>query len=104
MKLYVNKINGGKIYLNLIASTRSELALKIGSRYFNFNKPQSYCVKDVFAEKDTYENAETGAIIGAIIGVIGGPVGILIGFIIGLLIGNHSENSEIMKVKLFNQS
>lgn len=104
MKLYVKSKNDNltKIHLDFIAPTRSELAVLIGSPWFQVqNLP--YHVHEVLAE-ESESNTGAGAVIGGLIGLIGGPLGVLIGGTIGGAIGNESDKEEKAKVLKFNQS
>jgi hypothetical protein len=103
MKLFVwDKISGTKIYLNILASTRSELAKIIGSTWFSLHG-QQYHVHEVIAETDS-NSTVAGALIGGLIGVLGGPIGVLIGGALGGALGNENDKTEIYKVSRFNQS
>jgi len=102
MKLYVKNQNNQKVYLNLTASTRQELADNIGGQTFYLGE-DIYYVNDVFAESNT-NNMAAGAVIGGTVGALGGPIGIIIGGIIGGLFGSNTGESEISKVRIFNES
>lgn len=102
MKLFVRDSAQNKIYLQVIAPTRYELARVIGSPWFTLNGEQ-YHVHQVVAENEG-GNTATGAIIGGIIGLIGGPVGILIGGSLGGALGNEGDKSDKVKVNRFNTS
>jgi len=103
MKLFVrDKASNNKIYLNTLASTRSELANVIGSPWFSLHGLQ-YHVHEVIAESDSNGTA-TGAVVGGIIGILGGPFGILIGGALGGALGNEGDKSESSNVLRFNQS
>lgn len=102
MKLYVSNRNGVREYLNIVASTRQELANMIGSPWFTFNGNQ-YHVHQVVATTDTNSTA-AGAVIGGLIGLLGGPFGILVGGAIGGALGNEGDKTEVNKVGYFNQS
>lgn len=102
MKLYVINPNNQKVYLNLNAPTREMLVNQIGGENFYLGN-DLYDVYDVKAEPNS-NNAATGAIVGGAVGALGGPIGILVGGFLGGLIGNNSDDSEISKVTIFNQS
>lgn len=103
MKLFVrDKTSRKKIYLNILASTRSELAYIIGSNWFSL-KRQQYHVHEVIAERSNNSTA-TGAVVGGLIGVLGGPVGVIIGGALGGALGNENDKTEIVKVTRFNKS
>lgn len=103
MKFYVHdKRSNTKLYLNVAASTRNELASALGSPWFNF-QGTLYHVHEVSAESND-NNTTAGALVGGLIGLIGGPVGILIGGAIGGALGNENDKSESAKVNKFNSS
>lgn len=102
MKLYIINQNNQKVYLNLTAPTRQELANQIGGYNF-FLGYNLYSVNQVWAENDSNSTA-TGAVVGGVIGALGGPVGILIGGLLGGLFGNSSDEQEAAQVRRFNQS
>lgn len=104
MKLYVrNKLNNqGRIYLQVTASTRGDLARVIGSPWFAL-EGSHYHVHEVLAEAEE-NNTAAGAVVGGIIGLIGGPIGILIGGAIGGALGNEGDKSEKTKASQFNAS
>ena len=102
MKLYVINPSNQRIYLNLTASSRSELAsLTGGSQFYVSNN--LYNVKQVFAERDS-NNTATGSVVGGAVGALGGPIGIVIGGVLGGLIGNNSDKAEDARVDQFNKS
>jgi hypothetical protein len=103
MKLFVrDKISNNKIYLNIHAWTRSELANVIGSSWFSMHE-QQYHVHEVVAESDS-NSTVAGAFVGGLIGILGGPIGVLIGGALGGALGNESDKTEIKSVSRFNQS
>lgn len=103
MKLYVlDRSAKQKIYLNLIASTRHELASLIGSPWFILNG-QNFHVNNVIAETNA-NNTTSGAVCGGLIGLLGGPIGILIGGIVGGMLGNEGDKGENQKVNYFNSN
>jgi hypothetical protein len=102
MKLFVINSNQQKVYLNLSANTRQELANQIGGSNFYLGN-EFYSVYDVKAENDSNSTA-TGAIVGGAVGALGGPVGILIGGLLGGLFGNATDDLESSKVNQFNAS
>jgi hypothetical protein len=103
MKLFViDSATQQKIYLNLIASTRTELATLVGSPWFSLSG-QSFYVNNVIAEADE-NNITSGAVFGGLIGLLGGPIGILVGGLIGGILGNEGDEGEKQKVNYFNSS
>jgi hypothetical protein len=102
MKLFViDKESKRKIYLNVLASDRNELANIIGSPKF-IVKGEKYHVNEVFAEPEN--NTAAGALIGGLVGVLGGPIGVLLGGTLGGIIGNNSDKKEKTLVEKFNNS
>lgn len=103
MKLYVHdKAINAKQYLNVVAATRSELAMAMGSPWFSLHG-SVYHVHEVLAESDN-NNTGAGVIVGGLIGLLGGPLGVLIGGTIGGALGNENDKSEASKVNKFNTS
>ena len=102
MKLYViHPKTGQKIYLNITAKDRQELAYKIESKNFTINNI-SFNVNDVYAEAEN-NNGLTGAIVGGLLGVMAGPIGMLIGTTAGYWLASE-KYSEAGQVKHFNES
>jgi len=102
MKLYVVNQNNQKVYLNLTAATRRELANQIGGYNF-FLGNNLYSVYDVLAENDSNSTA-TGVVVGGVVGALGGPIGILIGGVLGGFLGNSTDEQQAGLVKRFNHS
>lgn len=103
MKLFVTNPNTHqRELLNILVSTRQELANYIGSPWFNFNGNQ-YHVHQVVATADTNSTA-AGAVIGGLIGLLGGPFGVLLGGALGGALGNQGDKTESEKVNYFNHS
>ncbi len=102
MKLYVITANNKKVYLNLAASTRTELQNLIGGTHFYLGNTY-YSIDNVYAEKSSNDTA-AGAVVGGALGALGGPIGILVGTALGGLIGNSSDEEENIKVEKFNAS
>ena len=102
MKLYVLNRLRQKTYLNIDASTRPELAYKLGSPWFTVNG-ETHHVNSVFAESEINGTA-SGAVVGGIVGLLGGPIGLLIGGVLGGALGNETDRSEAYKVNFFNRS
>ena len=103
MKLYVrDKHSNEKIFLNITASNRRELARVIGNQWFTLNNYE-YHVHEVVAESSN-NTTVAGTVVGGLIGVLGGPVGVLIGGALGGVLGNESDKSESAIVNRFNQS
>jgi hypothetical protein len=71
MKMYVTDPNNQKIFLNVLASSREELARALGSRRFNL-MGRLYTVSQVYAETSD-DNTSTGLVVGGVIGFLGGP-------------------------------
>lgn len=102
MKLYVTNRNNEKVFLNLTANTRQELATLVGGQIFRLGD-NIYNVNQVTAESDT-NNTATGTIVGGVLGALGGPIGILVGGLLGGMLGNSSDDTENVKVNQFNNS
>jgi len=102
MKLYVINPQNQKVYLNLTAPTRHDLAQQIGGYNF-FLGNNLYSVSNVIAENDSNSTA-TGAVVGGVVGALGGPIGILIGGFLGGLIGNNTDDDENARIRRFNNS
>lgn len=103
MRLYVeDKGTGEKIHLQLSAKNRQELAVAIGSYYFNVNGKQ-YHVSDVRAEVGA-DSATVAALIGGFIGALGGGAGVIVGSAIGALLGSGQAEQEKKETELFNGS
>jgi len=103
MKLFVtDKRTKQKINLNLLASTRGELARLIGSQWFTLNG-QNYHVNNVFAIADSNDTI-TGAVVGGVIGLLAGPIGVIAGGLLGGAIGNGRDKTENQNVGYFNSS
>lgn len=102
MKLYVTDNLNNKIYLNTLATTRSELANIIGSPWFYLNN-QRFHVHQVVAESESNSIA-AGAVVGGLIGLLGGPIGVLLGGTLGGALGNEDDKTELNKVNRFNHS
>lgn len=102
MRLYVFDRKNNKVYLNLVVSTRQNLARQIGSRYFYLGNTR-YSVNDVFAEIEN-DNTAPGALIGGALGLLGGPIGVAVGLALGGILGNSTNDDETLKVKRFNTS
>lgn len=103
MKLYVHdKESGEKVYLNFVATSRSELATALGSPWFSV-MGAIYHVHEVVAESND-NNTTAGAVVGGLIGLLAGPVGVLIGGALGGALGNENDKSETSKVNKFNSS
>jgi uncharacterized protein YcfJ len=100
MRLYVINHKGDKIYLNIVAHSRKELAGKMRNRRIVV-QGRVYDVNQVIAE-DESDNTASGAIVGGLIGVLGGPIGILLGALGGGVIGNNMSTSETAQVEYFN--
>lgn len=103
MKLYVVHPNTGqKIYLNISATTRHNLARQIGSYSFYANDIE-YHINDVYAEIETNDTV-AGAAVGGLVGTVAGPIGILVGGIVGGILGNTNDTSKMNAVRIFNTS
>lgn len=103
MKLYVtNRTNNQRIYLNMLASTRGDLANLIGSPWFNLEGGQ-YHVHQVVAESEN-NSTVAGVVVGGLIGLLGGPFGVILGGTLGGALGNEGDKNETQKVNYFNNS
>ncbi len=102
MKLYVQNRKGEKIALDISASTKAELAAKIGSSRF-YIQGEVFDVSDVWAETDDIDLIG-GAILGSIVGILEGPIGLVIGGVVGGALGKKREHEEIIKASKFNHS
>ena len=106
MRLYIAcRSCNSRMYLNVVAISRAELAQKIG---YNFTIKCPHCnvlltcnVNQVFAEQGN--NVAGGAVIGGLIGLIGGPLGMIIGGAIGGALGNGVDEQEHIQVNQFNE-
>jgi hypothetical protein len=103
MKLYIECNNytcSRKIYLNVQAKSRRELANKWGYNFFircsHCGKTHSYNVNSVYAES-VDDSTVGGAVIGGLIGLLGGPIGLLVGGTLGGAIGNSNEKDNANK-------
>ena len=101
MRLFVINRQGKKVFLDIKASTRRELARKIGFKFYVKN--QQYSIQDVEAESSSNDTAG-GAVIGGLIGLLGGGIGMAIGGLAGGLIGGKSDENENKMIKNFNNS
>ena len=102
MKLYVTGQDGNRIYINVLASTRQELANRIGSPWFIVHG-QTFHVNNVRAQTSG-SNTASGAVVGGLIGILAGPIGILAGSILGGAIGNGSDKTENAQIMYFENS
>jgi hypothetical protein len=102
MKLFVCNRQNQKIYIDIIAPTRRQLASIIGSQHFFIDRDY-YTVNQVFAESEN-NDAVGGAVLGGLVGLLGGPVGLFFGGLAGGLIGKSRENDDETKVDKFNRS
>ena len=106
MRLYVIcKHCGRKIYLNMVASSRREIAQKYG-KFLSItcrfcHSKNTYSVNEIFAEPGV-SNVPAGAIGGGLVGLLGGPLGILIGGGIGALIGGSLDAEDVERANRFN--
>lgn len=108
MRLYIEECHccHQRIYLNVIASNRSELANNIGYS-FGVECPlcrnySIYTVDRVFAEIGQ-SAVPGGAVLGGLLGLVGGPLGALIGGTIGSALGANADEDERRRVQQFNQ-
>ena len=102
MRLYVTDSNNQKVYLNLNAGTRSELAQQVGGTYFSL-LGRVYSIHDVRAEKSA-NNLLAGLLVGGSVGALGGPVGIIAGGLLGVAMGTKTDEVDAVKVIIFNKS
>lgn len=94
-----------RIYLNITAFTRTELANKIGYS-FEVECPVChnraiYSVDRVFAESGQ-SSVPGGAILGGLIGLIAGPEGALLGGLIGSAVGANADEEDKKRAQRFN--
>lgn len=101
MRLFVKNRQGKKIILDISASTKKQLASKIGYEFYVEN--EYYSIHDVKAESSSNDTAG-GAVIGGLLGLLGGGIGVVIGGIAGGLIGGIRDEDENKMVKNFNNS
>lgn len=109
MRLFIQCRNnncGRRIYLNIVAPTRDNLARKI-EYDFEIRCPHCgnysvYTVNDVFAEAEA-SSVPGGAIVGGLIGLIGGPLGVLVGGALGGAVGANADEQERSDVRRFNR-
>ena len=94
-----------KIYLNVVAPTRRQLAAIIGPEFRFEEDPYHfyYAFRDVYAESGSNDTLK-GGILGAVIGLLGGPIGAFLGGISGSLIGKSRDEDEYKLVEQFNRS
>lgn len=103
MKIYIeDKETKEKIYLNVKANTRSELAKQLGSKRFKA-KNKMYYVNQVRAERGS-DNTSAGMILGGVLGLFGGPVGMAVGGALGTILGKEQDQKELKEVEEFNRS
>lgn len=103
MRLYVKDPSSGqKIYLQLAAATRKDLANAIGGQTFSV-QGQTFHVRDVMAGIGA-DSATVGAMVGAVIGVLAGAPGVIAGSAIGALLGGNQAEQEKRQVDRFNRS
>ena len=103
MKLFVIDKNNAKKYIREEASTKEELAAKIGGKFFLVDG-QKFSIDDVIAEADL-SNTLGGVVVGGLIGALLTPVtlGLLLTGALGGLIGNSADEEEEKKVNNFNR-
>ena len=103
MRLFVRS-GSHKLYLTIVAPTRSELAQRLGSEWFTMGEhSHTFHVSNVEAEASA-SNVPAGAVVGGLIGLLAGPLGLLTGSIVGGAIGNNSDRNEIAQIQRFNNS
>lgn len=102
MKLYVIGKNSRKIYLNKVASSRTELRQVLGKDDFYIND-EKFFIRDVIANKDS-NDTYTGLLVGGILGIFGGPFGIVIGGVVGAVLGCGVDSKKNINIKQFNRS
>lgn len=110
MKLYVEPCAkcGNRVYLNIEASSKSELRRRLSSSKFTLTcsdcrYKNAFSVSQVKAEAET-QAAISGGIVGGLVGIIGGPIGMLLGGALGASIGGSADSEEVKKVNFFNHS
>lgn len=106
MKLYViSKATRQKSYINVIANVRNDLRIRFNGEWFTIHDGFNYHINEVFAEPETeIANTAAGAVIGGLVGLLAGPVGLLVGAGLGGVLGNSSDNSEVRRANVFNNS
>lgn len=102
MKLFVKNNTGQKTYLNIVVSSRHELARAIGNQNFVING-KTYHVNQVLAEPSVNGTA-AGAVVGGVLGLFGGPLGVAIGGIVGGAVGQMNDSGEQKQINFFNNT
>ena len=102
MKLYIEDASGNKRYINLVATSRNELAQKLGGVYFSVDG-LTYHVSQVNAEKSS-DTTPVSTVIGGALGLVGGMPGVLIGGALGALLGSDADKKELAAIESFNRS
>lgn len=102
MKLFITDEKIVKKYLSITATSRSELAFRLGGEYFSVDDV-TYHVSQVFADKSN-NNMPVSTVIGGGLGLVGGMPGVLIGGLLGALFGNESDKKEDSSIYAFNRS
>ncbi|GAB4181307.1 MAG: hypothetical protein Tsb002_01150 [Wenzhouxiangellaceae bacterium] len=102
MRLYVvNPETDEKIYLNVMARTRQELAKEIGSDTFTVKKLQ-FDVNSVMAESS--DNMAVSMAVGGVVGLLAGFPGVALGSLVGALLGKQEKMTDEEKSEIFNRS
>jgi anti-sigma factor RsiW len=109
MRLYVDendaadgKSTGSRIYIQMNAASRRELASAIGAEHFEANGKR-YHVRDIKAEEES-DNTALSAVVGALIGLMAGMPGVLAGTFLGGLYGSAKTQEERSQAENFNRS
>lgn len=102
MKLFVTDKDNRKVYINKVASSRSELLEVLGKNEFKV-RGKKYYVRNVRASVDSNDTFK-GILVGGVVGAFAGPIGIAVGGIAGAIIGNGSDLKKRKNVVKFNKS
>lgn len=101
MKLFVvDRQTKKKIFLDINARNRAELANRIG-RTFTV-KGKRYTIHDVKASADN-SNTVGGVVVGALFGILAGPGGVALGGAAGGLIGGAKVSDDKKRAQRFNR-
>lgn len=103
MRLYGRDSYGNKIYLPVVADTRSKLAQIYGSEDIQLSDGFFHHVNKIRAESSN-KIILPSAVIGTLVGALAGPIGMLIGAGLGGALGGNKDLNEKQKVDIFNDS
>lgn len=101
MRLYVKNSRGDKVHLDVSATSKRDLASKIGVQFQV--QGEHYHINQVIAESSNNDTAG-GAVVGGILGLIVGGAGMVVGGILGGLLGSSSDTKEQKNVQNFNST